>query len=184
MGNKKQFLHTLFFVALFAVLPAMAQEKHPLIELTDSFRGIKPYVTTRAEVEKKLGKPNELNRYQFEDGRVHVIYRESICDSTSKNWCPCGIPQGTVVLISVMIEYALKIEDLKLDPAEWKEIAVTGGHDSGQIAFVNEKIGVTIYTWQDKEVTSIDYRVTDKTCQEVKKRIKARISRWRLITRM
>ena len=44
-----------------------------------SWRGITPLKSTRADVERLLGQPNGLGRYQFENERAYILYADDEC---------------------------------------------------------------------------------------------------------
>ena len=51
----------------------------------NGFRGIIPLITTRGEVEKKLGKPDKFGRYELDEGRIEIHYRENECSKSNLN---------------------------------------------------------------------------------------------------
>jgi hypothetical protein len=135
------------------------------INAQDTFKGIVPFVTTQAEVENKLGKPNGYGRYQFEDRRVYVFFRENECEKSNIT-CLCLAPIGTVAIVEVELDYDLRVEDLKLDPAQWEHVAEKGGHVLGISVYTNPKTGVT-YQVMDGLVRAITYRASEETCKEL-----------------
>jgi hypothetical protein len=163
MYRKALRVFSLFLFLFFLSFPADAQDLFPLVSSGDTFRDIIPYVTTRAEVEKKLGKPDKYGRYEFDEGRVTVLYRETVCDKSNTE-CLCLSPVGSVLLISVNLFYDLKIEDLKLDPKIWTKADVTGEHAAGGVVYNSAGKGIT-YDVINGLVTEITYRVSEKTCK-------------------
>jgi hypothetical protein len=142
----------------FATISTSAQE---------TFRGIVPLVTTKMEVEKKLGKPDEYGRYELDEGTVRVYYRKTACDKSDTN-CLCGVPVDTVLEVVVQPQTDVKIVDLKLDPNLWKRSAVTGGHVPGLEVYINHKAGVTFEVdMNDGIVREIRYEVTAETCRKL-----------------
>ena len=133
----------------------------------DSFRSIVPFVTTRVEVEKKIGKPNEYGRYELDEGRVYILYRETECE-TLDNSCFCLVPIGTVLQVEVQPYFDVSIEDLKLDPKLWERVDVTGGHIPGEV-YTNHKTGVT-YEVMNGRIAEIIYRVSKDTCKMLSER--------------
>src|SRR5438876_4210923 len=79
------------------------QESH-----AKSWRGIVPLKSTRADVERLLGKENSLGRYQFAEERAYVLYRENPCMGAYRRLeednCECMVLKDTVVSISVTLE--------------------------------------------------------------------------------
>jgi hypothetical protein len=62
---------------------------------TNSFRGLTPIVSTRADVEKLLGKPKSQDSYQYEiqEGRVFFSYQPKVCED---GW---NLPKDTLIYI-------------------------------------------------------------------------------------
>ena len=112
------------------------------INAQDTFRGIIPFVTTQLEVEQKLGKPNEYGRYELDEGRVYILYRQTECEKTSKR-CLCLAPIGTVLSIELQPKYDKYIKDLNLDPGIWERAEVKGGDVPGIEVYTNHKPGMT-----------------------------------------
>jgi hypothetical protein len=151
-----------FVLLLFWVSAAGAQ---------DTFKGIVPFVTTRAEVEKMmLGRPVEHSRYEFEDGRASIFYRESVCEKTNKS-CFCLAPLDTVLSVRFQPYTDIKIEDLNLDPKLWIRVPGVGGHVPGLELYVNEKSGVTYELDSRGFVNAIVFRESEETCQVLRNRI-------------
>ena len=135
-----------------------------LVEAQDSLKGIIPLVTTRREVERKLGKPDKFGRYEFDEGRMHILYRENECSKSNLN-CFCLVPLGTVLKISFEPYYDLYVKDLKLDPELFKRSEVTGGHVSGITVYVNKKAGILYEVRENGKVSDIEYFESEKTCR-------------------
>ena len=145
-----------------------------------AWRGIVPLKSTRADVERLLGKPNALGRYQFENERAYIHYAEGSCPS-DMNDCQCLVPNGTVLEIFVNLEVELKFSDLKVDGTKYKTIR--SGHLPTIVAYSNNEEGI-VYTVdeEDGEVMDISYLPTAKDCQSLiksKRANKGRPSRLR-----
>lgn len=151
-----------FLLPLFSVLTINAQ---------DTFRGLIPFVTSRIEVEKKLGKPDEFGRYEFDEGTVRVLYRQTVCEKTDTS-CLCLAPVNTVLQIVVQPDRELKLEDLKLDPNIWQRAEVRGGCVPGTEVYLNQKTGVT-YEVIEGIVTEVRYNVTEEICKMLSQRAKS-----------
>lgn len=134
------------------------------VNAQENFKGIIPMITTKAEVEKILGKPNKYGDYELEEGRVHVDYYERECEK--KIGCFCLAPLGTVRYTSVELYYDLYLKDLNLDPQKFKE-----SHDShlDVFSYSNSKTGV-VYEVQDGKVTHIYYNESEDTCSDIKQK--------------
>src|SRR6185295_17782481 len=128
-----------------------------------AWRGIVPLKSTRADVERLLGKPNALGRYEFENERAYIHYAEGSCARDMID-CQCLVPNGTVLDIFLNLEVELKFSDLKVDRAKYR--AIRNGHLPTIVAYSNDEEGV-VYTVdeEDDEVMDINYLPTAKDCQ-------------------
>ena len=88
----------LLFVALTFVAVSEAKD----------WRGIKPLHSTRADVERSLGQPQQGSKgsYSTADETILVSYSESPC---AHGW---NVPPGTVISLSVYPKKPLKIDTL------------------------------------------------------------------------
>jgi hypothetical protein len=151
---------SLVLFLLIGVPAAMAQ---------DTFKGIVPFVTTKAEVEKMMaGRPVEHSRYEFDDGRASILYRESVCEKADTT-CFCLAPVDTVLMVRFQPYSDIKIEDLKLDPKFWERVPVTGSHVPGVELYVNQESGVTYELHPKGIVNAIIFRESEETCQMLRK---------------
>jgi hypothetical protein len=127
------------------------------------WRGILPLKSTRADVERLLGKPNEFGRYQFEDERAYIDYSTG-CDKL-KN-CLCLIPKDVVIRIAVTIERDLKFSDLRIDVTKYRK--QRSSHLPGVVIYANDAEGIIFTVDQDdQEVTHITYVPTTADCRKV-----------------
>src|SRR2546423_11066298 len=89
-----------------------------------SWRGIVPLKSTRADVERLLGKPNSLGRYQFADERAYINYREYSCTGAylplREDNCECFVSKDTVVSIHVTLEVVRTFSSLHLDKTKYE----------------------------------------------------------------
>ena len=129
-----------------------------------NFKGITPLVTTKAEVEKILGKPNKYNRYELEEGRVYVRYRERECKGDTN--CICLVPLGTVEYISVELYYDVFIKDLNLDRRRFRE---SHSPHVDVYTYSDSRTGV-VYEVQEGKVTHIYYYGSEETCNTLKQK--------------
>lgn len=83
------------------------------------WRGIIPLKSTRAEVERLLGKPNGLGRYQFDDERAYIHYAEKPCGRAVD--CECLAPKDTVLDIFVTVEVEMKFSKLHIDRGKYEK---------------------------------------------------------------
>ncbi|MGH9875195.1 MAG: hypothetical protein ACRD9S_22295 [Pyrinomonadaceae bacterium] len=131
-----------------------------------AWRQIVPLKSTRADVERLLGKPNGLGRYQFDDERAYIYYTKRPCDRADD--CACLVPQDTVLEIFVTPEVEMKFSKLKIDKGKFTRTRST--HLLTVISYSNDDEGI-IYAVDDDEVTDITYVPSKTDCQElIKKR--------------
>lgn len=112
----------------------------------NSWHGIIPLRSTRADVEKLLGPPSPYSKalyaaaYKTENERVSVLYSTGPCDvEPSHGW---NIPRGTVISIDVEPDVKLKFADLKLDESKYKK--VRDPEIPQIVSYTSEKDGVSI----------------------------------------
>lgn len=78
-----------------------------------SWRGITPLKSTRTDVERLFGKPNNLGRYEIENERAYIIYSEGPCivgyQNLAKPNCECFVEKDTVLRIAVTLESAVAL---------------------------------------------------------------------------
>jgi hypothetical protein len=129
------------------------------------WRGIVPLKSTRADVEKLLGKPNDLRRYQFENERAYINY-SSGCARIDD--CLCLVPKDIVIYIFVTLESDLKFSNLKIDRTKYHKTKST--HLPGIVTYANDDEGI-IYTVDDEddEVMDITYLPTARDCRSLVK---------------
>ncbi len=123
------------------------------------WRGIIPLHSTRADVERLLGAPEEpdtkhVSVHKLENEVVSIIYATGP---------PCGkdapsgwqVPRGTVVHITVAPRTAMRLADLKLDESKYKRMG--DGHLIDVASYINEEEGIKVAVFQDDVVTYITY---------------------------
>lgn len=131
-----------------------------------AWRQIVPLKSTRADVERLLGKPNRLGRYQFDDERAYIYYSKRACDRADD--CVCLVPQDTVLDIFVTPEVEMKFSKLKIDKDKYTK--TRSAHLLKVISYSNDDEGI-IYAVDDDEVTDITYVPSKTDCHElIKKR--------------
>jgi hypothetical protein len=156
------------FIALMVILLLST-----VISRAEGWRGIIPLKSTRADVERLLGKPNNLGRYQFEDERAHINYATGPCNISDR--CECFVPEGTVIGIFVELEVELRFSSLKLDRAKLQKLI--DPEDSNLAVYSDDEAGITYaVSERDDDVTTIQYWPSAKDCEEVvkKNRVKRR----------
>src|SRR5262245_15716850 len=79
------------------------------------WRGIVPLHSTRADVERLLGKPNaKYERYDIENEEAEIFYSKGRCVN---GW---DVPLDTVIDISVTFKQTQKFADLKVDLSKYE----------------------------------------------------------------
>jgi len=153
MKCRKPRIVTALAICLFSAKLLQAKE----------WRGIVPLKSTRADVEKLLGKPNGLGRYEFEKERAYIDYAKG-CDDPKD--CVCLAPKDSVIGIFVTLESELKLSELKLDLNKFKR--KPSSHLPGIVTYSNDEEGVAyIVDDKDGEVINITYRAAAKDCRRL-----------------
>lgn len=134
------------------------------------WNGITPLKSTRADVEKILGKPNECGRYELPEGRVYVSYFAATPCPPELRTCRCLAPIGTVSELSVTFNDEILLSSLRLDPKKWLETP-TDGHLVGEYTYFNKESGIT-YGVLDGIVRDIVYHESAATCAYLMKKKK------------
>lgn len=114
------------------------------------WRGIVPLRSTRADVERLLGQPEQGS------GGVYQTVSESILVSYSEKPCDYGwqVPPGTVINISVRPKNPPALASLKLDERKYEKR--TDPHIGSLHYYVNPEEGIN-YTVDAGVVTCIEY---------------------------
>jgi len=131
----------------------------------EAWRGIVPLKSTRADVERLLGKPGEHGRYQFTNERAYIAYAGT-GQCAKVNGCLCKVSEDTVISIYVELEAEMSFSGLKLDKKRYTR--VISRQDPTTATYSNEAIGI-IYTVDEKDddVTAIEYLPTASDCQDM-----------------
>ena len=105
------------------------------------WRGIKPLRSTRADVERVLGKPR-TNRidwaaYDFETEEVSIEYSKGPC---SVEFSPWNVPLGTVLSVWVTPKLDLKASDLDFNSRNFRK--TLDSHVASIVHYLDEADGV------------------------------------------
>jgi hypothetical protein len=113
----------------------------PFPPQNSGWRGVVPLHSTRADVERLIGKPNlDGTHYDFEDERASILYTREPCSGGQQG--AYNVPRNTVVGIDVVPKRRLLLSELNLDPDEYKRSP--GGNSGAELAsYHSEKAGVT-----------------------------------------
>jgi hypothetical protein len=135
------------------------------------WRGIVPLKSTRADVERLLGKENEFGRYQFADERAYIFYSKSPCEGVyqglQEDKCECLVPEGAVLSIHVTLEVSRKFSSLKIDSRMYERQLIRPG--TPIYAYSNSTEGVVYRVDEsDDDIIGVEYLPSAKTCQDLK----------------
>ncbi len=156
----RRYLLGIIAILLAFCLPTIAQAK--------AWRGIVPFKSTRADVERLLGLPGKHGRYQFDRERASIEYA-SAGPCHPVNGCLCFVSENTVTSIYVELEVEMRFSTLKIDMKKYKKYI--SPQNPALASYSNDEEGI-IYTVEDDDVTAIEYLPTAKDCQDVMRRAK------------
>lgn len=135
---------------------------HPQV---NSWRGILPLHSTRADVEKILGPPRpeskgiDASTYNTEGETVFILYSTGPCDMKPSNgW---NAPRGTVIEVSVKPKVKPKFSNFKLDESKYEKNRDPELLDYTYYTDEENGISVTVNT-AEGVVTNISYWPTSK----------------------
>ncbi len=85
------------------------------------WRGIVPLHSTRADVDRLLGKPNaNYNRYEFGNEQADILYSDDPCTAGLQGmW---NVPRDTVISIRVTPKQRLRLPDLRLELSKYERV--------------------------------------------------------------
>lgn len=123
-----------------------------------SWRGIVPLRSTRADVEKILGKPTASNHvYKIGAGTVDITYAQQQCEQNAPSgWGSWNVPAGTVISLSFDADFL--VSDLKIRNLEKYKLR-TDNSLSTEYRLLAEGIQ---YSVKGDRVVRITYGPTDK----------------------
>lgn len=138
--------------------------------MAKDWRGIVPLKSTRADVERLLGKPNELGVYQFDNERASIDYSLGECGGLyrplEKDNCKCMLAKDTV--LSVYVEYEIRpsFSALKIDRRKYTRSPIVSGPD--MFSYSNRTEGL-IYTVDesDDKLMEVVYLPAAKDCENL-----------------
>ncbi len=142
-----------FFITIFfaSTLFANAQEANWL--------QIKVMQSTRADVERILGKPSKPPNnsftafYRLDNGNLFVIYSLRLCESDDRGgW---NVDEGVVTKLGFFPDISPKIKSLKLDKKKYKK-SLEGGDTLGIYSYKDDEAGIE-YTVQNGIVETVTY---------------------------
>lgn len=133
-----------------------------------AWRGITPLKSTRTDVERLWGKPNELGRYEIEQERAYIFYSDGSCTGSNQNLakvkCECLVARDTVLRVAVTLENGInfpRVNKSKFNRTPLRSnvpMSTYSDLDDGVVYRVNETDGL---------VTAIDYWPSNTDCDEI-----------------
>jgi len=130
------------------------------------YQDIVPLVSNRADVEKKLGKPNfEYGLYDFENERVDIMYSTTPCSGGYRG--SYRVPSDTVIRIDIAPKKNLHLSELRLDLGSYKK---TTDSNSARTFYRNDE-GLTVVVFEGtgtdyEKVLGISYGPTSRVMKE------------------
>jgi len=128
------------------------------------WKSIVPLLSTEADVERILGKPEGAGLYKFENEKAYVHYIDTVCKD--KNNCLCLVPKGTVQSIYVILEDIRQFSTLSIDKSKFIRHKFS---DSPIMAtYSNYEEGI-IYTVDESEddITAIEFLHSSQDCEKM-----------------
>ena len=136
-------------------------------ENASTWRGIEPLVTTKAVVEKSLGKPSSSGFYEFDDQRVLIMYVDTNCEGTPR--CECMVPVNTVLFIDIELYSNPLLKNMGIDLAKFHKNQ--SPNNPAIITYSSKKLGL-VYETQDGKVSHIYHYAPESTCAVIEARQK------------
>jgi hypothetical protein len=140
------------------------------ITLAKAWRGIFPLKSTRADVERRFGKPNEWGNYEFKEERVSFDYGDGPCKglylSLGQDNCKCLALESAVMRIFVEPKVSQKFSALKLDLKEFRRTPISPFPHTFEYSNRTEGITYTVDEQED-EIKHITYYPSTVDCQEI-----------------
>lgn len=133
-----------------------------------AWRGITPLKSTRADIERLFGKPNELGRYEIQNERAYIFYSEGQCTGDYRNLgqekCECLVAKDTVLRIAVTLENAVKFRGV--NKRKLTQTPLRSNPSMSTYSDLNEGI---VYTVDDSAemLTAVDYWPSSSDCKEL-----------------
>jgi len=119
------------------------------------WRGVVPLRSTRADVERLLGKPNApYGRYNIENEEADITYSSERC---ANGW---NVPRDTVIRILVSLSGNRNLSEFRVDPNKFRKESDT--HLTGNTYYTNRDQGVTYRVLESGVVLSIYYEPTNE----------------------
>ncbi len=134
----------------------------------EPWRGIVPLRSTRADVERLLGKPlpgalNSYVTYKLETEEVRVEYADqTLCSRPDR--CECRVPDDRVLHVVVRPKTIIKFSSLELDKSKFHPIV--NRENENNVAYSNSDAGLMyVISERDDLVLYVQYGPTLKDCE-------------------
>ena len=148
------------FFLLFLVFEVRAKD----------WRGIIPLKSTKADVERLLGKTSQSGTYEIQNEKLSIWYSQGPCEGThlnlAKENCECLVVQDTVLKITVSLDRTVETTTLGIDIYKFERSPVDTYPPTATYSNLNDGVVYTIRE-VDHTVTGIDYLPSAADCQEV-----------------
>ncbi len=132
-----------------------------------TWNGITPLRSSRADVERILGRENEHGYYQTAEGKVRILYGADVKDADT---CWGRASKDVVTEIAVDLDAPWKFEKLGIDMSKFKKVVSPENSDSAQ--FTDWKSGIAyVVELQDGLVYSIYYYPNESDCRSILKKV-------------
>ena len=156
----------LFFI-VWLILPVGSHQESPqtVPAPSNEWRGLVPLLSTRADVERLLGKPvmppTAFEIYKTETERVDVLYSAGPCGSV--RWASWNVAKDVVISLHVIPQKTTSIENLRLDPKKYTRIQES--HPNHWFQYRNRDGGVVVHSILQGKIEYlhfIEYRPLEK----------------------
>ena len=148
----------------FALLTVFMTQAH-----AREWRGIVPLKSTKTDVERLFGKPNQLGRYEIDNELVRIFYSSAPCVdnfNVSRANCECLVAKDTVLRISVTLDRAVAVSRLGIDKKNYERTPVNANEPTATYANFTEGVVYTISESEDA-VIDIVYWHSAKDCEAI-----------------
>jgi hypothetical protein len=135
-----------------------------------SWRGIVPLVSTRADVERVLGKPNDFGLYELNGEAASVIYSSGRCQGSYRSFekvnCKCLVAKDTVLSIFVEPRQFLKFSSLGIATPKFTRTAIVSGPGMFSYSDLTEGIVYSVDETRD-EVIDMEFLPSLSDCRRL-----------------
>jgi hypothetical protein len=151
--------------------------------IAKEWRGIIPLKSTRADVDRRFGKPDKWGDYELNDERVSFDYGDGPCKglyvALGKDKCKCSADENTVMSIFVEPTVRRKVSDLKIDMTRFRRTPISPFPNTFEYDNPEEGITYTVDEPND-EIKHVTYYPSPSDCEDIISRLgSARRNSWR-----